>query len=1033
MEGKLISATQPEPASCKLCGGPLGTGVLAGRCLACTVELTFAGEVDEPEPGARTFGGYELVEEIGRGGMGVVYRAVQAKLKRTVAIKLLLGGAFAGEEAARRFRQEAELAAGLHHAGIVPIYEAGEEDGQAFYAMEFVEGRSLAELTRGRPLAPLEAARCLQSVAQTVHYAHGRGVLHRDLKPSNILIDAFDQPRVADFGLARPLDEISDLTRTTDALGSPPYMAPEQATGRAGAAGVAADVYSLGAVLYHLLTGRPPFQGTSAAQILLQVERDAPLRPQRLNPAVLADLETICLKCLEKQPARRYASAAAMAQDLGRFLRGEPVLARPVGWAGRGWRWARRNPALAAMGAVTLLAVLGGTAAVLRQAVRNSVQKQENRDLAGSLRTSLYATDVFAAWQSFSSGDLTRARAWLAPHEKDPRRGVEWGMLWRAAQPRFSREIGRHEGYVQQLACSPDGRWLLSTGFDDRTRLWDLASDKKEPVSTQPFYAVTPQFLQKGTEAEARVIRARKLCTLAVPGGAFREGPAPEAGQISFSADGTRAAVGAVMPIFFVRGEGAGAVYETQGWTSLWEPLPEPVMVVTLSPDGSRVAGSTRAGRVKIWDVATRSAFVDFAAAQVTTLKFSTDGAALAAGGKDGAWLQRGSGMAVELPHPDGHMVTGVAFSDDGSLVATSCTDRGIRLWDGLTGALRDILWGHDREVWAVCFRTGSHEVVSGGKDGRVLVWDTQRVESGRALIPADSYQPPIFSADSRWMLAGHDGEGGHFTSLVAVAGGAETRRFPLKRLPVALSADGAFAILKNTATLEMEWWPVSGGEPVRRVAVAKPAAHIYQTTLSPDESTVGVLTDDGTLHLHPAAGPDAATHVVPLPVPHDGSIHVRTVRWSPDSRWIAIGTESRPYSAWLVDAASGAVRELPGQLDLVSGVAFSPDSQVLATGTSEGSILIWDVSDGRLLQKLPGHPRNVFDVCFSPDGRTLLSVGQPGELKCWHTGLWRELATFPLAITNGFHLAVSPDGKWIAVGSGEEGRTQGISLIETN
>jgi outer membrane protein assembly factor BamB len=291
----------------------------------------------------RHIGDYELLEEIARGAMGVVYKARQVSLNRVVALKMILSGQFAGAEDVKRFRLEAQTAAALQHPNIVAIHEVGEHDGQHYFSMDFVEGKNLADEVRDHPLPPEKATRWVRAVALAIQYAHERGVLHRDLKPSNVLIDLFGQPRVTDFGLAKRIDKDAGLTATGAVVGTPSYMPPEQASGQRGALGPASDVYSLGAVLYELVTGRPPFRAATLADTLLQVLEAEPAPPRLLNPAVSRDLETIVLKCLAKEPARRYASARELADDLAAFLDGRPIKARRPGAPERAVRWLRKQ------------------------------------------------------------------------------------------------------------------------------------------------------------------------------------------------------------------------------------------------------------------------------------------------------------------------------------------------------------------------------------------------------------------------------------------------------------------------------------------------------------------------------------------------------------------------------------------------------------------------------------------------------------------------------------------------------------------
>ena len=349
------------PPNCPECAVPFPRGAPAGLCPCCLLRLTLAE--DAPATAAprqrQVLGDREIYEELARGGMGIVYRARQRRLDRAVAVKVLRGGEFAGHEAQARFRTEAAAAARLQHPGIVAIHDVGEEDGVLWFSMDLVPGKNLAEHTRENPFPARDAAECARRVAEAVQHAHAHGVLHRDLKPSNILLDADGQPRVTDFGLARrtATDSTSgaaELTRTGQVLGSPGYAAPEQALG--GKADARTDVYGLGAVLYHLLTGRPPFQGPTLDSILLQLRESDPVAPRRLNPTVPRDLETICLHALRKDPARRYATARDMRDDLARFLGGEAIRARPISVLGRTWRWCRRRPGIAAL--LALVAVL---------------------------------------------------------------------------------------------------------------------------------------------------------------------------------------------------------------------------------------------------------------------------------------------------------------------------------------------------------------------------------------------------------------------------------------------------------------------------------------------------------------------------------------------------------------------------------------------------------------------------------------------------------------------------------------------------
>jgi ABC-type amino acid transport substrate-binding protein/tRNA A-37 threonylcarbamoyl transferase component Bud32 len=322
----------------------------------------------------RVVGDYELLQEIAQGGMGVIYKARQKSLQRVVAVKMIRAGQLASSLEVQRFRAEAEAAAQLDHPNIVPIYDVGEQEGQHYFSMKLIEGRSLSPHLERFRADPAAAAALMVPLARAVQYAHDQGILHRDLKPANILLDDQGQPHITDFGLAKRVAgaETARLTQTGAILGTPGYMAPEQASGHKELT-PAVDVYGLGAILYELLTGRPPFQAATPMDILTQVVSREPDRPRSINPAVPRDLETICLKALAKEPNRRYPSAGAMAEDLTRFLEGSPIQARPTTGMERTWRWCRRNPVLASMGtvAVVLLAVVLGLLVALLGPSRN--------------------------------------------------------------------------------------------------------------------------------------------------------------------------------------------------------------------------------------------------------------------------------------------------------------------------------------------------------------------------------------------------------------------------------------------------------------------------------------------------------------------------------------------------------------------------------------------------------------------------------------------------------------------------------------
>ncbi|HMO66208.1 MAG TPA: serine/threonine-protein kinase, partial [Verrucomicrobiota bacterium] len=433
------------------------------------------------------FGDYLLEQEIAHGGMGVVYRARQRSLGRTVAVKLLLLGRHASRESVQRFRREAQSAAALRHPNIVAIHEVGECEGQPFFSMEHVEGHDLARVLRAGPLPPRRAAEHARTVAAAVQYAHGQGVLHRDLKPSNILVDAFGELRLTDFGLAKPLDGSSDLTETGRVLGTPHYLAPEAAAGRVAEVGPASDVYAIGAVFYELLTGRPPFLAPSLHETLLRIRDTDPVSPRRLNPAVPVDLETVCLKCLEKAPAARYPTAQALADDLGRWLRHEPIAARPVQPWERAGKWMRRNPRHAALLLLTALAAAALVATLAVANVRIRAANARTAAEAEASRQGLVRLNVQAGNQRVADGDPLAALAWyveaLALERGDPAREDVHRRRIAAVlhgAPVLER-LWFHDAFVTEVEFSADAAVAAAVSFDDTAKFWDVHTGGRRP------------------------------------------------------------------------------------------------------------------------------------------------------------------------------------------------------------------------------------------------------------------------------------------------------------------------------------------------------------------------------------------------------------------------------------------------------------------------------------------------------------------------------------------------------------------------
>jgi eukaryotic-like serine/threonine-protein kinase len=990
----------------------------------------------------RYFGDYELIREIGRGGMGIVYKARQISLNRPVALKMIRSAALATDEELRRFQNEAEAVALLDHPHIVPILEVGNHDGQRYFSMKLIGTSSLDKKLGDYTADPKSAARFLKQAAEAVHHAHQRGILHRDLKPANILIDERGEPYVTDFGLAKRVAGDSELTYSGAIMGTPAYMAPEQASGRRGAVTTSSDVYGLGAILYALLTGRAPFTGDSVDETLEQVRSASPSLPSKINPSTPRDLEVICLKCLEKEPSRRYASAQALGDDLDRYLAGEPILARPVRRYERVVKWARRRPTIAAlMGLVTLVTALGlggvlwqWRAALLARhhAERESERASAQSELAGErLQEAIEARAKERAQTELAEQRLYDARMNLVERYWDDyygavfqqgldeqlpanqggidRRGFEW-FYWQRKLSSGHITLKGHNDGVSSVAFSPDGKRLASAGTNGIVTVreagtWREILSFKGHAQAVTSLAFSPDSKHLASASHDGTVKLWDAAT----GQEIRilKGHTKKVNSVSFSSDGERLASagndGTVKVWIVLAGK---EILSLAGHTNI-------VNCASFSPDGKHLASAGTDGTLRLWDAATGQEVrtLERNINSIDIVAFSPDGKRLASASWPGLVKIRDATTGQETLALKGHTnnVLSLAFSPHGKWLASAGHDGTVKLWDAVTGEEIHTLKGHTHVVMSVAFSPDGQRLASASWDSTLKVWDAENGQEaltlkGNAKLP----RCVAFSPDSQ-RLASANADG--TVKIWDVATGEEPRTLNGHATAVdtvAFSPNGK-RLASGSHDGAVKVWDAETGQETVTIRGHTKAARCV--SFSPDGMRLASASGDGMVNVWDATN---GQEIRTLWGHKEG---VNSVSFSPNGERIVAGCY-RAVKVW--DAATGQeILTFKGHRGSVEAVAFSPDGQRVASAAWDTTVKVWDAASGQETLTLRGHGQEVRSLSFSPDGRRIVSAASGDtKVKVWDATTGLEVLTLKGHTHGVFSATFSPDSRRIASAS---------------
>jgi len=1062
--------TAPETKRlCPQCGLDLPA---SGGCPHCLLRLALGEDSDGPATAApcrpptglqsRFFGDYEILGEIARGGMGVVYRARHLKLNRVVALKMIHSSQWVSPEARMRFGMEVAAAAQLNHPDIVSLHESGEVRGTNFFTMRLVEGDTLAaHIKAARPgggLAPVCQAPPLSSpasiaallikIARAVHHAHQRGILHRDLKPSNILIDPQGEPHVADFGLAKMLSDDSAVTFTESVLGSPNYMAPEQASGKRGELTTATDVYGLGAVLYEALTGSPPFVAATPVETIRKVVDEEPAAPRKLKPGLDADLETICLKCLQKSPAARYRTAEELADDLERWQQGLNIRARPVGPMGAAWRWSRRHPGFVLLGAALLVSLVALAASSTIAAWRIRSANLRTEELVTRMQMSK-AEDLF------SEGETTKGLAMLAHVvSREPANAPARLRLLSALQHRsFSLPILPGPGQGASLAAftePAEGREWLTVTLAGAARGWNLETggrlrtlfNEKRPVSAAAIsgdarwmlvsFRDGPLQLHQGPgfDAPRELAGGRHEIGAAVfsPSGRL-VAAADKGGELHVWDTATGRPLApprrhplAITDTRFTLDERHVVTACGDGQIRFWpasgedgkpaQVLRQPgSMMLRFDATGRWLAAGQHDGGIKVWDLTNtaRAKWTLQHAHRINDLVFSADaGLLLSASSDDTAQVwSLATGTAHAPPMRHGNTVNSARFSPDERRIVTASGDSTARIWDAATGRPLTEELPHDSALQRALFTPDGRRVLTVTFSGVPTVWETREPFVPALRITHRTRATQIrFSPDGTRLASGSlDGEiritdvqTGKLQRTLHLAGGVQSLAFsPDGRRLAAGSGNGTLQLF-DAVTGDPALAPVKAGRPINHVEFDRSGSRLLI-----------IAWEQARLW-------DAATgQPVGQPLLHREMIH--SARLSPDGRRVITTSEDRTARIWSAETGEPIGPPIPAESVAVYA-EFSPDGEKVLLVVRGHQAFVLSLSPVGLIGNGLRHHGALLHAGFSPDGTRIVTTSHDQTARIWDASSFAQPLQTLAHRARVFHAEFSPDGRMILTAS---------------